>query len=427
VSNSLAIATVTATLKAVLKGAIDRAKDQIPGGTAVEVTTVRPNPQNTGMPAKGVNVYLFQVTPNSAWRNADLPARRDGGKLIQKPIAALDLHYLLSFHGAEDKWEQQRVLGIVAQALHSRPTLSRETIKSTVASIGASTGFTFMLKSDLAEQVELVRFTPMSLSLEEMSKVWSVFLQTSYHLSAVWVASVVLIEADETPEPVRAVREVAFQVGPAAVPALERVTHPNGPGEAIVSPGQIVLHGQNLRGDVTRVIIDGVDFTPNPADVTYDRITLTLDPALRAGVRGAQVSHSIQLGSPPLPHRGPESNVAAFILRPTITAAPTKAGIVTAGDGSISANITVAIAPNVGRDQRVVIQLNTLPGAVPVRSYSFTAGPRVSPPLPPPPPDSDASIIFAVAGVRPGTYSVHVLVDGALDTPIDSTRQVVLP
>jgi hypothetical protein len=94
---------------------------------------------------------------------------------------------------------------------------------------------------------------------------------------------------------------------------------------------------------------------------------------------------------------------------------------VAATDGTVSSDITVPLAPNVGRTQRVVLQLNTLPAAATPRGYSFNAGPR-----PAPPPDSDASIVFKVSGVVPGTYNVHVLVDGALDAPLDANNSVTL-
>ena len=73
------------------------------------------------MPTTGVNVFLYQVTPNAAWRNADLPTRRANGDLIQRPQAALDLHYLLTFYGDESLLQPQRVLGSVVRTLHCGP------------------------------------------------------------------------------------------------------------------------------------------------------------------------------------------------------------------------------------------------------------------------------------------------------------------
>jgi hypothetical protein len=90
-SNFLAIATVTAALRQTLNAV---AGIDVPGA---EVTTMRPDePTNTDA---RVNIYLYQVTPNAAWRNADLPTRRNDGGLVQRPQVALDLHYLLTFYG----------------------------------------------------------------------------------------------------------------------------------------------------------------------------------------------------------------------------------------------------------------------------------------------------------------------------------------
>src|SRR5215212_5514896 len=122
-SNYLAIATVTATLSRTLTAAVGT------DVSAAGVTTLRPD----DAPGTGVNVYLYQVGPNGAWRNADLPTRRDEGRLVQRPKVALDLHYLLSFYGDEAQFEPQRLLGSVVRTLHARPVLTREMIRNTVS------------------------------------------------------------------------------------------------------------------------------------------------------------------------------------------------------------------------------------------------------------------------------------------------------
>ncbi|NIV38805.1 MAG: DUF4255 domain-containing protein, partial [Anaerolineae bacterium] len=48
-----------------------------------EATMVRPDGSEKGLPKTGVNIYLYQVTPNAAWRNADLPTRSGDGRLVQ--------------------------------------------------------------------------------------------------------------------------------------------------------------------------------------------------------------------------------------------------------------------------------------------------------------------------------------------------------
>src|SRR4029450_9163552 len=94
-SNHLAIATVTTTLAQVIQ---DEVQDDVPGTT---VTTARPDAANAALGGTRVNVYLYQVTPNAAWRNSDLPTRADNGRLMQRPRVALDLHYLFTFYGSE--------------------------------------------------------------------------------------------------------------------------------------------------------------------------------------------------------------------------------------------------------------------------------------------------------------------------------------
>ena len=84
-SNFLAIATVTAALSQTLRAAVET---DVPGAS---VTTLRPDAAGGGIPATRVNLYLYQVTPNTAWRNADLPTRNSDGQLTQRAQVAIDL------------------------------------------------------------------------------------------------------------------------------------------------------------------------------------------------------------------------------------------------------------------------------------------------------------------------------------------------
>jgi hypothetical protein len=188
-SNSLAIATVTAALATL----IQKAAQQAVGGAEVVIG----RPQNTP-PANAqrwVQLCLYQVMPNPALRNADLPTRDPAGKVTQRPQVALDLHYLLAFYGDDKELEPQRMLGAVARDLHAKPVLSRQAIHDAIASLPVLSG------SNLDEAMELVRVTLMPLNLEELSKLWSVFFQTPNALSVAYRASVVLIETDDAVSP----------------------------------------------------------------------------------------------------------------------------------------------------------------------------------------------------------------------------------
>jgi hypothetical protein len=390
VSNFLAIATVTEVLRQMLDAAVNT---DVSGAKA---TAVKP----TAVPSDGVgvNVYLYQVSPNGALRNADLPTRREDGTLIQRPRAALDLHYLLTFYGKESELEPQRVLGSAVRTLHTKPVLTHQMVRSTVASVG------FLSASDLADEVEAVKFTPIPLSLEELSKLWSVFFQTPYTLSLAYQASVVLIEGRETSQAGLPVRERNLYVMPFRQPVIQQVMLQAGPNEPIVVGSTLVIRGLQLRGDVTRVRIAGVEVTPPEVSDTQISLALSSPPflpdSLRAGVQGVQVVHQILVGTPPVPHRGVESNVVAFVLRQTITV-----------PGATATNVDVQFNPPVGRKQRVVLLLNEFnpPADRPARAYSFEAPSRDLPAAS----QTTTSIAIPISGVSPGQYLVRVQVDGA--------------
>src|SRR5690348_9540501 len=103
-SNALAIATVTAMLRSVLRNALTGINV-----SGADVTSLRPDAPN--LPNPGVNIFLYRVAPNPFFRTADLPTRRADGALLRRPQAALDLDYLLTFYGDDNVEEPQRLLG----------------------------------------------------------------------------------------------------------------------------------------------------------------------------------------------------------------------------------------------------------------------------------------------------------------------------
>lgn len=184
-SNFLAIATVTAALRDILQ---DVASEAVPGAN---VTLKRPERvNNDGQDKAAINLFLYQAGPNPTWANVDLPRRDTTGRFVQRPLVALDLFYLLSFHGSELEMEPQRLLGKTVIELHARPFLAGNVIRNTIA------GSSYLAGSDLFQQVEQVKFGPLNLSLEELSKLWSIFFQVPYTLSIAYRASVVLLEAE---------------------------------------------------------------------------------------------------------------------------------------------------------------------------------------------------------------------------------------
>ena len=381
-SNFLALATVTAALQQVLLSPVSQAVGSATVGFS------RPDPSNPTTPL--VNIFLYQITPNAAYRNADLPTRRSDGSVSQRPQAAFDLHYLFTFHGNDAQLEPQRLLGAVVTALHAQPLLSKANITSAVSNFG------FLAGSGLENQVERIKFTPTALSLEEFSKLWSVFFQVEYSLSAVYQASVVLMESSDVPQEAPPVVARNLFVVPFQSPYISQVISQAGAEQPVTAGSTLLIQGRQLRGQSTLLLIEGQEFTPTTVSDT--QITLPVPSGIHAGVQGVQVLQKISMGTPPVPHRGQESNVAPFVLRPTIQTATASALPPPGGTA-----VTLTLSPNIGVGQRAVLLLNNVTASP---STAFTSLPVVA--------TADSNLVtINIANVPAGNYLVRVQVDGA--------------
>lgn len=410
-SNHLALATVTATLRELLREAVEV---EVAGAG---VSMVRPDELTAVQPPVGINIYLYSVSPNAAYRNADLPTRRSDGSLMQQPQSALDLHYLLTCHGNDNDLEPQRVLGSAVRRLHARPQLTRQRIRATVGNVAS---FPYLQGSDLAEQVELIKFTPLSLSLEELSKLWSVFFQTPYRLSTAYLATVVLMEAEEkTPREALPVRERNVYAIPFRQPVIEYINARAGDGQIITVDSTLVITGKRLRGEVTRLRIGKEEVAPPPENIADTEITFDLSIlrpiTLWAGLQGVQVIHRLMMGTPPTEHTGVESDVAPIVLRPKISKKISASGqaldeydievsdTVLAPNATVAGAATMKLDPKVGKTQRVLLLLNEFNAEPPV-AYTFPAERRDQ---------ASETVRFPISGVYPRDYLVRVQVDGA--------------
>jgi hypothetical protein len=176
-SDSTAIAAVTSALRRRLQRALDAS---LPG---TRVTIRPPDKAHDGQAGNQVNLFLFRASPNASWRNVSTEPAGTGPGGPRQPPLALDLLYLLSAHGRDDDDPEpfsHRLLGEAMRVLHERPVLDPAELDPAPAG-----------------GVERVRVTLQPLSLEEMTKLWSIF-QAPYRPSVVYEATVVLI--DRAPE-----------------------------------------------------------------------------------------------------------------------------------------------------------------------------------------------------------------------------------
>jgi len=114
------------------------------------------------------------------------------------------------------------------------------------------------------------------------------------------------------------------------------------------------------------------------------------------------VIHLLDFGLPSGLHRGFESNVMPFVLRPRILNVEATNGII---DGKVTVNLT--LEPVVGKGQRVTLLLNEQQSETP-KAYSGSSDKR----------DADASLItLSIPCVKAGRYLVRVQIDGAESLP----------
>ena len=400
-STALAIAAVTAVLKDLLDNGL---VDQTPVGVgSVVVNALPPDlvPKADTDPSQ-LNLFLYNVTPNVGWRNVGLPSRDAAGDRTSNPPLAIDLHYLLSAYGKEN-FHSEILLGYAMQILHETPVLTRESIRLalnpplSVNGIGTLTLLQSLSTAGLDEQIEQIKISPQSLNTEEISRLWAAF-QAPYRPTAAYQVSVVLIESRRSTRSSLPVRRSNLRVvtrNQIVITTLLPTT--------VTTGTMLRIQGYNLKSDRVRVRFG--DTVVDPVSFSSQQIEVAVPTGLQAGVNTVQVLHDIDFGTPFEPHRGFESNIMPFVLRPQITGAITAAASAVDGTTLGAIDVTIPVQPAIRPSQRVVLLLNERNGSA---AYSFTAAKREA--------DTNA-VTITINGVKAADYLVRLQVDGAESLP----------
>jgi len=415
-SNHLAIAAVTATLRQLLINGVD-----LPGNN---ITTRPPDRARTGNDnSDQLNLFLYQTSLNPAWRNADLPRQSGHGDVGQPPLA-LNLHYLITAFGqGDDETLSHQWLGAAMRTLHDHPLLGANEIR------GAMAG------NDLHSQVERVRITPQPLSLEEMSKLWTTF-QTQYRISAAYQVDVVLIESRR---PARTALPVLRRgesdqgvdaVAGVSLPLIDDIQLPHRQSSALLGD-EIVISGRNL-GDLVGVRFTSVNgrlavndqpltFTLLPPAVQGNdatvRVTLPNDAAAHAAHPAGFYSVAV------LVRRGPKdwsSNELPLAIAPRIEAIAPANPVPRNAAGDVTLTITcsprIRVTEGDATNMRFAQQVSLLLGTA--RQLSPTLPPPApAGPAPAPTSTNTVAFTFHVDATEIGDYFVRLRVDG-VDLPI---------
>jgi hypothetical protein len=382
VSDALAIAAVSETLRTALSNALRRTA---PG---VEVTTRHPGDVAAAIGDEEktavLNLFLHRIDIDPVWRNADPDGSHPGES--RHPALPLVLHYLFTAHVSRgrDSTVPERLLGAAMAALHERPQLRTEELR-------AAADF-----SDLHLQQEPVRIVPASMTADEMCLLWTA-LGHGYRPSVAYEARVVLIDS-ATP-------------GRAPLPVLRRGAAGTGPDVMPVSAA---------RWPVLRAVVPSVT-TPG-SDIMLS------GSGLRTGTASVRLTHPMFGGPLVLPARADDADSLQVTLGEDFGAGRWSALVVlTAPDGSerttepryfsIAPRITSALPLTAARDEEgaLALVLECAPAVHPGQRAELLVADR--PVLADPFTQPTRTLRFRLPAGAPGRYPLRLRVDG-VDSPL---------
>lgn len=382
-SNALAIAAVTATLKDLISDSLLGLDLSSIG--SISVTATPPDRITTGQTEPNqLNLFLYQVTPNSGWRNHNLPTRDGSGQRLRSAPLALDLHYLLTAYGAQDL-AAEALLGLAMLALHDTPGLDRARLRSVLGLPNPPFGDFSAL--NLAEQIESLKITPQYLGGEELSKLWTA-MQARYRPSMAYLVSVVLMESEANSRQ--------------AQPVLKRGEDDRGPSaraaaaprlESIRPAASDLLRAARL-GDA--LLVEGRYLQAADAELVFEHPRASTARALPVAATASQNALQAQLPVAGVDAGAMAEWIAGLYAVRLRVAPPGQPAVV-------SAPIAMMLAPRLS-----VSPLNAAPGEL---ALSVQCSPRLLP-------EQHAGVRLRFGG--------HELIPGKIETPADPEQPTTI-
>ncbi len=414
-SNALSIAAVTATLKYMINDRLAGQNLSMLG--TVSVTASPPDQVDVGTgETDQLNLFLYQVTPNLGWRNMCLPSMDSNGNRITNPPLALDLHYILTAYGSQDL-NAEILLGYAMQILHETPILSSSQLTAALTSTPLVDGsilpgpFGLETAVDLVNQIEQIKISPVFLTTDDLSKMWTA-MQARYRPTMAYMVSVVLIQATNSISAALPVLKLGPDgtgptVGAGGVPSLATVQTATTPPLPAMRLGDLlILSGTNIttQGPVTAIFANlPVNLTqqlptvpgPTPGTLAVQIPTGSDTPSLWAV---GTYSVSLLVANPPAPSW--TTNSIPIALAPIITVSPLTASV---GPVTLTVTCTPQLLPEQGA--RAVL----LFGSQSIVPTSVTT--PADPTLP-------TTLVVDIPSATAGTFAVRLRVDGVDSLPI---------
>jgi hypothetical protein len=410
-STELAITAVTETLRQVLE-------DEVAGKWGGDVLSgdLTKDRFITNLPLHKVrelhttenilNLFLYRTDVNAAWRNLSPPTQGQTGDGGAPPLA-LNLEYLISAYGEDDREEVSHfLLGQAMRILHDVAMVPRQRL------------FDVLKKARLHDQIERITVTPRSLSIEEISKLWSVF-QTQYRVSAAYLVTVVLIDSKVTkPAPLPVLTRGPADRGVTAIaaspPVLDAARPATGFGAVRLGEDLLILGDRlNAAGAIAKVrhpFMPAAQTLP-VTTMNAGQLQVTIPaadsaPGIAAAWPAGIYALWLEVVRPTQPTWA--TNEVPFVLAPSITVAPK-----TRQPPAASFEVTIDARPQVRPSQPVKVLFDDL---------------QVDPKPLAAPADADAAstVKADVPGDVVGFHRVRLRVDGIDSIPMKRTAGAVV-
>jgi hypothetical protein len=323
-------------------------------------------------------------------------ARENVGWRASLSTTAAVLKYLITAYGLDDDdISGQQLMGKAMSVLHDHPILGKSDIEGITPD------------SRLHEQLERVRITPDTLSLDDMSKLWSSFQSAEYRLSTGYEVSAVLIESKRlarTPLPVltRGKDDKGIVVQPNLIPPFPTITSIDLHLQQVSAlPGDtVVLNGHHLNGTTVIVRFNHRDL-PVPIDVpalangTDNRIRAQIPNNPAAWAVGV---YSVEAIIAKAGEQTRATNVLSLFIAPQVlTISPANPIATVIG----KATITLTFNPEVRANQRASILLG---------DREILANDH---------PDQTGTLIFEIENAPVGTRHIRLRIDGVDSLLVD--------
>ena len=422
-TSSIVIAAVTQTLAGRLKTLLNT--DSIMP-SRVDVTVLPPDKLKDSE-QNNLNLFLYQVLPNAAWRNMVPPTQVRPGETGNPPLALI-LNYLITAYGTRGEEQSHgishRILGRAMSILHDNPLITKNELQG---ALGQNE------KDKLGELVEPIRITHLPISTEEMSKIWTIF-QVGYRVSAAYQVSVVMIDSVvQAKSPLPVLKRGEDDTGVSSVvsmpPFIDGINVSNLPKGLKLSGSlkdELEITGENLDGGDMKILFsspyltDDISLLPFP-DRSGDTIRVKLpDPQAydvlttwHPGTYGV----SLQIAHPNLGNW--ITNQIPFSLAPAITVGA-KDPRNPLYEGTIELNLTCT--PYIRKTQRVMVIFGDRQISVP-QVPDPPAKPRINEEPKP------MELSLTIPNVLPKTYVFRLRVDGVDSIPLpprDPTKPLSL-